>query len=75
MSIKTEFVAFIVRILAENTNLVRKPDPFEELVGELITGEPYDQRIAKNVISKTDEVSEIIKKAATRCKHRKHPTD
>lgn len=71
MSFKTEIVAIGVRYLAENTNLVRKPDAFEELISNIFTGETYDQRVARELVGKTDEVVSIAKTITSRLKTRK----
>ena len=62
MNLKTEIVALAVRALAENTNLIRKPDAFEELISTLFTGKSFDQRVAEDVVGKTDEVVSIAKR-------------
>ncbi len=61
MNLKTELVTLAVRVLAEKTNLVRKPDAFENVISELFTGQTYEQRVANDAIGKTDEVVRIVK--------------
>jgi hypothetical protein len=71
MNLKTELVTLAVRVLAEKTNLVRKPDPFENMISELFTGQTYEQRVAQDMIGKTDEVVSIVKSVTTRCRSKK----
>jgi hypothetical protein len=66
MNLKTEIVALAVRTLAEKTNLVRKPDAFEELINTIFTGKSFDQRVAEDVIGTTDELASIAKRIRTR---------
>lgn len=66
MNLKTELVALAVRVLAEKTTLVRKPDAFEELINGIFTGKSFDQRAAENVVGKTDEVISIVKSVNAR---------
>jgi len=62
MSIKREIIAFAIRILASETDLIRKPEPFEELLCGLFGQEPYDQRMARNVVVKLDAATDLVKR-------------
>jgi len=65
MNLKTEIVALAVRALADKTNLIRKPDAFEELITGLFGGESYDQRLAKDIVADADKLASAAKRFKT----------
>lgn len=65
MNLKTEIVALAVRALADKTNLIRKPDAFEELFGALFTGKTYDQRLAEDIVADADKLASAAKRFKT----------
>lgn len=62
MTIKTEIIALAVRLVAENTSLIRKPDAFESLITNIFGGETYDVRAAKEIEATTARVINSAKK-------------
>ena len=71
MSYKTELIAMAVRIAAEHTNLIRKPEPFEALITEFFGGESYDRRIAKDLESDAEKLATAVKRFRTNRKFKK----
>lgn len=71
MTYKTELIALVVRIAAEHTNLVRKPEPFEALISEFFGGESYDRRIAKDLEGDAERAVAAIKRFRTNRKFKK----
>jgi len=71
MNIKRELIALAVRVLADNTNLVRKPEPFEELITNLFGGETYDQRTARVIDEESAKALEAAKRFNTNRKFKK----
>ena len=66
MSIRREIIALAVRVLAEKTSLVRKPEPFEAFMYSLFGDyESYDQRIAREVEESLDETVRTVKRMKT----------
>lgn len=71
MNIKREILAGIVRVLAENTNLIRKPSDFEERLNTMFGGESYDRRIAADLETELDKVTDAAKRFNTNRKFKK----
>jgi len=71
MSYKTELIAMAVRIAAEHTNLIRKPEPFEALITEIFGGESYDRRIAKDLEGDAQRLADAAKRFRTNRKFKK----
>lgn len=65
MNIKREIIALAVRILADKTGVVRKPEPFETFLTEIFGGESYDQQIARNVEVELDRAVRTAKRVKT----------
>ena len=65
MNIKREIIALAVRILADKTTVVRKPEPFEAFLTEIFGGESYDQQIARNVEVELDRAVQTAKRVKT----------
>lgn len=49
MNIKRELIAAVVRVLADKSILIHKPDSFTQLIDTFMGAESYDQRIARDV--------------------------
>jgi hypothetical protein len=62
MSVRREIIAMTVRILANETSLVRKPEPFESFLNDLFGIESYDQRMARNIEVELDRVTDTVKR-------------
>lgn len=71
MTIKTELIALGVRLLADKTTLIRKPTGFESFVDELVYGESYDARIARNLEGELDRAVAATKQMTSRRRFRK----
>lgn len=61
MSFKRELIALAVRILANETTLVRKPQPFEAFLNDLLGQESYDQQLARNIEVELDRAIRTTK--------------
>lgn len=66
MNAKTQIIALAVRLLSENTNIIRKPDPMSELFSTIFGGETYDVRTAKQIEGVLGQVADTAKKMDTR---------
>jgi len=62
MKIKTELIALGIRLLAENTSLIRKPEGLEAALLQLFNGDSYDKQMARNVERELDKVTDAAKK-------------
>jgi hypothetical protein len=72
MNMKRELIALAVRILADKTTIVRKPDPFEAIINSLFgETESYDQRLARDVEVELTRVTETVKRLKTDRKFKK----
>lgn len=56
MDIRTELVALAIRALSGKTSLIRKPEPFEELLNGFFGLESYDKRTAREIVAETDRL-------------------
>lgn len=65
MNVKRELIAAAVRLLADNTNLVRKPDSFESWFNTFLGLETYDRQIATNVEVELDRAVHAAKRFHT----------
>jgi hypothetical protein len=63
MNVKREILALAVRILAEKTNLIQKPDPSTEFFNTIFGAGTYDQRMAENLEVGIDKTTELVKRA------------
>lgn len=71
MNVKRELIAAIVRALADNTNLVRKPDSFSQFIDTFMGEETYDRRIAANVEEEAARALDAAKRFHTRHQFKK----
>jgi hypothetical protein len=72
MNMKRELIALAIRILANETTIVRKPEPFEAFVNSLFgETESYDQRMARNIEVELDRATETVKRIKTDRKFKK----
>jgi len=71
MNIKTEIVALAVRLLADKTNLIHKPDTFELFLNSLMGVESYDRRLASEIIAESDRAVAAVKRKNTDRKFKK----
>jgi hypothetical protein len=64
---RTKAIAFVVRVLAEATDIAPKPDPWEELFGGLFNTnrKSYDQKIAENIEEAAAKAVNCVKKKHT----------
>ncbi len=56
MSIKRDIIAFAIRVIVNETNLVRKPDQFETFINHICGYETFDQQMARNIEVELDRV-------------------
>lgn len=63
MNIKRELIALAVRIVANNTTLVRQPQPFESFLNQMFGEESYDQQVAQNIEVELDRAARAVKTA------------
>lgn len=71
MNLKEEIIAFAIRTLARETNLIAEPHPFETFMSDLFGFETYDRRTAKQIVAETDKAIEAVKRVNTRRKFKK----
>lgn len=71
MNIKRELIALGVRLLADKTSLVRKPDSFELMLNSFFNTETYDQQLARKIESDLDRATDATKRAITNRKFKK----
>jgi TPP-dependent pyruvate/acetoin dehydrogenase alpha subunit len=71
MNIKRELIALGIRLLADKTTLVRKPDPFESMLNSLFNTETYDQQLARQIESESERAVEAAKRFKTNVKFKK----
>lgn len=67
----TEIVAFGVRLVADKTTLVRKPDTFETVIDAFTGADTYDVRIAKQIVAETARAAGFVARIATDRKFKK----
>lgn len=65
MNIKHEVLAFAVRLVAENTNLIHRPTGFESLITDIFGEESYDHRMARNLEVETQRAADAIQRVRT----------
>ncbi len=65
MNIKREILALGVRLLADKTSLVHKPDPFTATINSFLGLESYDQQIARKLEVEAGRAVEAAKTAKT----------
>jgi hypothetical protein len=75
MDIKRMLISVAVRILAENTNIVRKPDSMETFVNNLFGGESDHDRMVRELDEASSKAIEAAKKFATDRKFKKITKD
>ncbi len=75
MNIKHEVIALAIRLVADKTNLIRKPDSIEVLITQLFGGETYDRRLARSISEETERAVEATKRFRTNRKFKKITTD
>ena len=75
MNIKREIIALAIRVLAENTSIVRKPDSFEIMLNSLFNTETYDQQLARKIEADLDKATAAVKRANTNRKFKKITQD
>lgn len=71
MNAKRELIALAVRLLADKTSLVRKPDSFELFLQTFLNGETYDQTLARNIEADLDRATNAVKRVNTNRKFKK----
>lgn len=71
MSITTDIIAFGVRIVAQNTSLIRQPSSFESFIDSIVENETYDYRIARRIENETARVVNSVKRVNTDRKFKK----
>lgn len=54
MSMKTELIALGIRLVADRTTLICKPDAFEIFISDLFGLETYDRRLARSIEAEVD---------------------
>lgn len=75
MNVKRELIALAVRVLADKTSLVRKPDSFELFLNSMFGGETYDQQLARQIEADLDKATAAVKRANTNRKFKKITQD
>jgi ABC-type enterochelin transport system substrate-binding protein len=75
MTFKREIIALIVRVAADKTSLVRKPEPFEMFLGSIFGTETYDQQLARKIEADLDRGVNAIKRVNTNRKFKKITQD
>lgn len=71
MNFKRELIALVVRTLADNTSLIRKPSEFETFLSSFMGDESYDRRIAADLEVEADRVLASAKSINLRRKFNK----
>lgn len=67
-NLTTEFVALAVRVLADKTTLIRKPDTIETLFTAFMGGKSYDRRLAEELVAEATKAVTAVKRANTKRK-------
>ena len=75
MTIRREMIALGIRVLADRTSLVRKPDSFELFLNSMFNTETYDQQLAREVESELDRGVKAVKRFNTNRKFKKITQD
>jgi hypothetical protein len=71
MNIKSAAIAAVVRLLADNTTLIRKETPAENFFGSLFGFESPEQRVAREAEVIVDKTVDAVKRARTNRKFKK----
>jgi hypothetical protein len=71
MNIKREIIALGIRLLADKTSLVQKPDSFTLLLNSMFGGETYDQQLARKIETDLDKAVDVTKRKITEHKFKK----
>jgi hypothetical protein len=71
MNAKREIIAAVVRIIANETNLIRKPTAFEAMLSEFFGEETYDRQIARTIEEESKRVVDAAKRVRTNRKFKK----
>lgn len=71
MNVKRELIALAVRLLADKSSLVRKPDSFEMFLGSMFGTETYDQQIARKIEADLDKAVDVTKQFSINRKFKK----
>lgn len=71
MNTSTAVIAFAVRLVAENTTLIRKPEFPELLFSTFIGGETYDVKMARDIEAEAARAANAIKQYRTKRKFNK----
>ena len=71
MNVKRELIALAVRLVADKSNLVRKPDSFEHFVNTMFGAPSYDQLLAYKIEKDLDNVIDATKRFNTDRKFKK----
>lgn len=66
MNAKHTIALAVVRLLADNTNIIRKNDSLSEMISVVMTGKSQEERIAEQAVATIDEVVERAKVLKTR---------
>ena len=71
MNAKRELIALAVRLLADNTSIIRKPDSFELMLNSFFNTETYDQQLARQIEGELDRAVAAAKRCNTNRKFKK----
>lgn len=71
MNVKRELIALAIRVLADHTTLVRKPDSFETMLNSMFNVETYDQQLARKVEAESERAIEAAKRFNTNRRFKK----
>ena len=61
MNLRQELIALGVRVIAERTRLIQKPDDFSSFLTYLINGETYDKTLARNIEAEAARAAAALK--------------
>lgn len=62
MNIKSSLIALAVRIIADNSNIVRKPDQFESFLNTMFGVENDEQRLTREIEESIDQMTATVKR-------------
>lgn len=65
MGLRRELIAAVIRVLAVELDLVRKPDQFQLFMNHMWGYESYDQHLARVIDEELDRVSGTVKRMKT----------
>lgn len=71
MNIKSALIRATVQLLAANTNIIQKRDPFSELLNNLMGCESEEERIAREMEAAVDKTVATVKRVTTTHKFKK----